>query len=149
MKMKKLFLSVFMLAVMFSLAGCDEEYEAPFEYEDSQIVIDTMYLFEDYVDVDEEFAEYYINDGTDFEKSAVKGIVQAQETDKVGEYEDYSTLLQTAESDSFDISTVDAKIKNGKDDVTVTIINNASNRDVEISVKFVENPNYFIEYDKL
>ncbi|MBQ9935839.1 MAG: OadG family protein [Lachnospiraceae bacterium] len=149
MKIKKLLVLVSMLAVMFSLAGCDENYDAPFEYNESQIVIDSMYLFEEYVDVDKKFADYYINYGTEFEKSAVKGIVQAKETDKVGNYEDYSTLLQNVSAESFDISTVDAKVINGKDYVTVKFINNASERDVEISVKFVENAQYYIEYDKL
>ncbi len=149
MKIKKILVLVSMLAVMFSLAGCDENYDAPFEYNESQIVIDSMCLFEEYVDVDKEFADYYINYGTDFEKSAVKGIFQAKETDKVGNYEDYSNLINNASAESFDISIVDAKVINAKDYVTVTFINNASERDVEISVKFVENAQYYIEYDKL
>lgn len=149
MKIKKLLVLVSMLAVMFSLAGCDEEYDAPFEYNEGQIVIDTMTFFNEYVDVEDEYVDYYVNDGTDFQKSAVKGIVQAKETDKVGTFEDYSNLLENAKAATFDISMVDAEVTNGKDSVTVKIINNAANRDVEITVKYVENPQYFIECDLL
>ncbi len=149
MKIKKLLVSVFMLAVMFSLAGCDEKVKAPFEYDEAQIVIDTMYLFEEYKAVDEEYADYYISDGTPFEQSAVKGIIQAQETDKVGEYQDFSKIYGFTTVKNFDISVVDAKFEVTDEYVMVTVINEAQNRDVEVSVKYVQNADYYIEYDKL
>ena len=40
-----------MLAMMFSLTACSNEVEKPFDYDDSQIVIDTMYLFNQYQNV--------------------------------------------------------------------------------------------------
>ena len=80
---KKLLILISMLAMMFSLTACSNEVEKPFDYDDSAIVRDTMYAFEEYRNVNDEFADYYINDGTEFEQSAVKGIKQAQDTDKV------------------------------------------------------------------
>ena len=41
---KKLLILISMLAMMFSLTACSNEVEKPFDYDDSQIVIDTMYL---------------------------------------------------------------------------------------------------------
>ncbi|MBE5944423.1 MAG: hypothetical protein E7258_05840 [Lachnospiraceae bacterium] len=49
----------------------------------------------------------------------------------------------------FDISSVDAKFEHGNDYVTVTIINNAENRDVEISIKYIENAEYYMEYNEI
>ena len=48
---KKLLILISMLAMMFSLTACSNEVEKPFDYDDSQIVIDTMYLFNQYQNV--------------------------------------------------------------------------------------------------
>lgn len=149
MKMNKLLISVFMLAVMFSLAGCNNESKKPFEYDETQIVLDTMSYFETYNNVNDEYSDYYISDGTAFEQSAVKGIIQAQETDKVGEFQDFTTVSNFGNATLFDIELVEANIENGDDYVMVTVINDAENRDVEVSVKYVENPEYYIEVDKI
>ena len=45
---KKLLVLVSMLAVMFSLSGCDEKKDKPFEYDETQIVVDTMSYFISY-----------------------------------------------------------------------------------------------------
>lgn len=139
---KKLLILISMLAVMFSLSACSNEVEKPFDYDEKQIVIDTMYLFGQYKDVDDEFVDYYISDGTAFEQSAVKGIVQAKETDKVGEFQDYSPFINGV---GMDLSAVDYRVENAVDSVSVTIVNKAQNRDVEITVKYVENPDYYIQ----
>ena len=55
---KKLLILISMLAMMFSLTACSNEVEKPFDYDDSQIVIDTMYLFNQYQNVDDEYADY-------------------------------------------------------------------------------------------
>lgn len=141
---KKLLILISMLAMMFSLTACSNEVEKPFDYDDSQIVIDTMYLFNQYQNVSDEYADYYIQDGTDFEKSAVKGIKQAQETDDVGEFESFSPYV----NGNMDLSNVDYTIENAADSVSVTVLNKAKNRDVEITVKFVENPDYYIKLDQ-
>lgn len=149
MKMKKLLIVVSMLAVMFSLSGCGEKAKAPFEYSDSDLVLDAITQFDTYADVSEDYAQYYIESGSDFEKTAVKGIRQAVNTDKVGKFQDYSIILNNQlETGLFSPESVDYKIVEDKDAVLVTVTNRAENRDVEITVKYEENPEYFIEYDK-
>jgi sodium pump decarboxylase gamma subunit len=141
---KKCVLVVSTLAVMFALSGCDNEVEKPFDYDNQQIVVDTMSYFEQYKDVSSEYADYYINDDDEFVASAVKGIQQAVTTDKVGEFEDYSDYTSGSELVPKSVYT----ITNAADSVSVTIINKAENRDVEITVKYVENPDYYIQYDQ-
>ena len=142
---KKLLILISMLAMMFSLTACSNEVEKPFDYDDSAIVRDTMYAFEEYRNVNDEFADYYINNGTEFEQSAVKGIEQAQDTDKVGAFEDFTPYIEGNKAVSKD----DYKIENASDSVSVTVINKAKNRNVEITVKYVENPEYFMELDQV
>lgn len=148
MKMKKLLIVVSMLAVMFSLSACTDEAEKPFDYDDQQIVLDTMEYFTNYTNISEEYAEYYLSNGTEFEQSAIKGIEQAKNTDKVGNFEDYSVYNEALSNGTFDIKSVGAEITSAEDAVTVTVINKAENRDVEISVRYVENADYYIELDK-
>lgn len=142
---KKLLILISMLAMMFSLTACSNEVEKPFAYDDSAIVRDTMYAFEEYRNVNDEFADYYINNGTEFEQSTVKGIKQAQDTDKVGAFEDFTPYIEGNKAVSKD----DYKIENASDSVSVTVINKAKNRNVEITVKYVENPEYFMELDQV
>lgn len=149
MKIKKLLLVVSMLTVMFSLAGCNEEKDSAFEYDETQIVVDTMFLFEDFADVSGDIADAYMEAGTDFEKSAVKGIKQAVETDKVGEFEDFNQYFNGMYGAEFNPEIVDASVKDDGESVLVTVVNNAKNRPVEITVKYVENKQYNIEYAKL
>lgn len=148
MKMKKLLIVISILAVMFSLTGCGEEIDKPFEYDDTQIVFNTMKYFADFSTVPEEYEGYYMTDGSAFEKSAIQGIEQARNTDKVGAFEDYSIYNDALLNGSFDIKSVDAKITNTADAVSVTIVNHAKDRDVEITVRYVENAEYYIELDK-
>lgn len=149
MKIKKLLVLVSMLAVMFSLAGCDEKYDKPFEYNDTEIAVHAMTSFMTYENISDEYVDYYINSGSDYEKSAIKGIEQAEETDKVGAFEDYSTTLAALSSGTISVEEADVKIINNKDYITVVLINNAENRDVEISIKYVENQNYYIQLNQL
>lgn len=149
MKMKKIFVVISMLAVMFSLAGCDNKLSKPFDYDDTQIVTDTMDYFLSFANVSDEYADYYLSDGSAFEQSAIKGISQAEDNDKVGAFQDYTSYSDAISAGTFDISSVDAEITNGEDYVSVKILNKAENRDVEITVKYVENADYYIELDKL
>lgn len=148
MKIKRLLVLVSMLAVMFSLAGCDGKMGKPFEYDDTEIVLHTMSSFLTYSNISDEYADYYLTDGNDFEKSAIKGVRQAQDTDKVGAFEDYSDCALALNNGTFNIDMVDAKIVNAEDSVSVTITNNAANRDVEVTVKYVENAEYYMEYNE-
>lgn len=146
MKMKKLLVLFSMLAVMFSLAGCDDKAEKPFDYDKTQIVIDVMTDFQTYSKVSDEYKDYYISSGSAYEQSAVKGVDQAVNNDKVGDFQDYSVYIADP---SFNINLVEASFENAEDYVSVTILNRASERDVEVTVKFVENPEYYINYDKM
>ena len=145
MKMKKLLVLFSMLAVLFSLAGCDDKVEKTFEYNDTQIVIDTMTEFQKYSKVSDEYKDYYLTSGSAYEQSAIKGIDQAVNNDKVGEFEDYSEYINDSE---FFLQLVDGSIVDAEDYVSVTILNKASERDTEITIKYVENPEYYIECDK-
>lgn len=119
--------------------------EPPFEYEDKQIVIDTMYLFEKYVNVGDDYVDYYINDGSKFEKSIVKEIKKVEEKYNIGEFEQYDQYIYAID---FDIQNVDYKIQNYKHSVRVMVTNHAENRDVYITVWFKENPEYYIKLDQ-
>ena len=119
--------------------------EPPFEYEDKQIVIDTMYLFEKYVNVGDDYVDYYINDGSKFEKSIVKEIKNVEEKYDIGELEQYDQYIYAID---FDIQNVDYKIQNYKHSVRVMVTNHAENRDVYITVWFKENPEYYIKLDQ-
>ena len=149
MKMRKFLLVFSILAVMFSLTACSDEKEKPFDYDETEIVIQTMGYFNQYVTVKDEFKDYYLESGTEFEKSAVKGIDQAINNDKVGEFEDFSVTTDYYNYGGADaLAVTDYKIENGEDYVMVTVINHAQNRDVEISVKYHENPDYYIALDQ-
>ena len=149
MKIKKLLIVISMLAVMFSLSACGDKAEKPFDYNDQQIVLDTMRYFYEYSTMNSELADYYLQSGSEFEQSAIKGIRQAQDTDKVGAFEDYTDYNQAIEAGTFNIKDVDAEITNSADSVTVKIINKSQNRDVEVTVKYTSNPDYYIQVDKL
>ncbi len=148
MKIKKLLVLVSMLAVMFSLAGCGEELDKPFEYDDNEIAVHAMTSFITYESISDEYIDYYINSGNEYEKSAVKGIVQARETDKVGDFEDYSGTASSLSSGAISLEDAGVEIVNSSDYVTVILTNNAENRDVEISVKYVENAEYYIAFNQ-
>lgn len=137
-----------MLAVMFALSACSNEVEKPFDYDDTQIVLDTMEYFTNYINVSDEYADYYLSDGTAFEQSAIKGIEQARDNDNVGAFQDYSTFNTALSEGNFSIDSVNAKITNAADSVSVTVTNKAENRDVEITIKYVENADYYIQMDQ-
>lgn len=144
MKMKKLVLVVSMLAMMLSLVGCAKEAKKGFDYDEAELTLLTMDYFMYYASIDEEYYDYYLESGTDFQQSAIKGIDQAINNDKVGKFEDYSKYLLNA--GTFNPESVDAEFTEAPGTVTVTITNNAADRDVEISVQFSENPDYYMAY---
>lgn len=149
MKIKKLLVLVSMLAVMFSLAGCGEEFDKPFDYDEREVAVHAMNSFMAYEKITDEYIDYYINSGNDYEKSAVKGIVQARETDNVGAFEDYSATVTSLSSGIITLEDADVEIENNKDYIVVVLTNNAENRDVEIRVKYVENGEYYIKYNEI
>ncbi len=144
---KRLWLIVSMLVLVFALCGCDEEIKAPFEYNETAIAVDAMGLFQQYSQVSKDAESYYLTDGSDFEKTAIKGIQQARDNDEVGKFQDYSDIIN-GYADPTSVDPEYPVIENGSDYVMVTFLNKAQNRDVEITVKFVENANYYIEFEK-
>lgn len=148
MKIKKLLVLVSMLAVMFSLSGCDEKYDKPFAYDETEIAVHAMTSFMSYETISDEYIDYYINSGNAYEQSAVKGIVQARETDKIGEYEDYSATAASLSDGIISLKDAGVEIENNKDYVNVILTNNATNREVEITIKYVENADYYILYNQ-
>ena len=149
MKIRKFLLVFSILAVMFSLTACSDDKEKPFDYDDTEIVIQTMDYFEQYKNVNSDYIEYYMSAGTEFEQSAVKGIDQAINNDKVGDFESFETPIRYYMAGGPDaLVNIDYTIENADDYVMVTVINHAKNRDVEITVKYVENPDYYIELDR-
>lgn len=148
MKIKKLLIALSAMLLMLGLVGCGKEAEKPFDYSDADIVVNTMNYFMEYASVADDIAPYYLSDGTDFEKSAIKGITQARESDKVGDFEDFSVYNDYISAGMFTADLVEADISNSSDSVMVKVINHAANRDVEISIRYVENPDYYMELDK-
>lgn len=148
MKIKKLLIALSAMLLMLGLVGCGKEAEKPFDYNDSDIVVNTMNYFMEYANVSDDIAPYYLSDGTDFEKSAIKGITQARESDKVGAFEDFSKYNDLIAAGMFTPDVVEADISNSADSVMVKVINHAQDRDVEISIRYIENPDYFLELDK-
>lgn len=150
---KKFVLVVSMLAVMLSLAGCDDKVEKPFEYNEQDMVTNAMSLFEQYAAVDDDYVDYYMKSDDELAKSAIKGIKQAVNNDKVGTLESYNSYISAVNAygsmmPGNVIPQEVFKVTEAADYVTVTLYNKASERDVEITVKYVENPDYYIEYDK-
>jgi len=68
MKIKKLLVLVSMLAVMFSLAGCGEEFDKPFDYDEREVAVHAMNSFMAYEKITDEYIDYYITSGNDYEK---------------------------------------------------------------------------------
>lgn len=111
----------------------------PFEYEDSDLVQETMTLFEQYRDKGDEYLNYYAENGSSFEKSMAENLLQLQEKYNVGKLQDFSMYLS-----GFALDTQYYKIENYKHSVKVTVINRASNRNVYVTVWYEYNPEYNI-----
>lgn len=149
MKMRKLILIVSVLACLLSLSGCGSKENELFLYNNKDVAVRTMDLFQQYVGVPETAKEHYMKAGTEFEKSAIKGIDQAENTDKVGEFENYQNYSEAIEAGMFNEKTVGFEVVEGKDYISASILNKAQNRDVKITVKYVESSEFYIEYDKM
>ena len=130
--MKKRILLFLTLAFLFALTGCgNKEEELAFDVNKDVMGQYTQTLIAQYYDVSEKEAEYYINDGTDLEKTAVAGFRQAQTTDHVGEFKGFK---QTKDAITF---------KNGVDGkVLCTVLCEYENRDVAVTVSYKQNRLY-------
>ena len=129
--MKKKLLLFLTLAFLFALTGCGEEEELAFDVNEQVMTQYTQTLIGQYYNVSEKEAEYYINDGTELEKTAVAGFRQAQTTDHVGEFKGFKS---TGDAVTF---------KNGVDDkVLCTVLCEYENRDVAVTVSYKQNRLY-------
>ncbi len=120
--------------LMFIFAGCAEE--APnFNYNKEQMITMSKNMVETFVSYKDAVADYYMSDGEDYEKELLKGLKQARETDKVGNFVGFNT--------SEDVTT----FENGsKGDILCSIIAKFSQRDVRINISYLENKLYTVNY---
>ncbi|SEF41544.1 Oxaloacetate decarboxylase, gamma chain [Eubacterium ruminantium] len=127
-----LFLSVVML---LSLAGCKgSDSDKPFDYSEATMAFMTVDLINQYKDVTDEAVDYYLSEGTELEASFAKGFSQLQTTDKVGAFKSIVNGGDPA----------DATFKNGSnDDVLCTITCNYEERDVDVTVSYVKNKEFY------
>ena len=143
---KRLILIAFSLFSMLALAACGEESEDGFSYNEDELILNTMSLFDKYESVPSDLAKYYISDGDDLAKSAVSGIEQARNNDKISKFEDFSDYING--SKAIDKSGEYPKVEAESDYVMVTVLNHAE-KDVEITVKYTENADYYLKKAEL
>lgn len=145
MKIKKLLVIISMLAVMFSLSGCgDEVKDKPFNYSDKEIVLSTMKIFDGYNAIPESNYDLAIANGTEIDSAAIKGIRQAKQTDKVGDFEDFSMYY----NNNLDPEEGIYSITNEESYVMVTVKNHAENRVVDVQAKYIENIDYTMQFNQ-
>ena len=138
MKMKKRLLFILSCIFLLSLTACKSSDDKPFDYKESTLTYMTVDIINQYKDVDGDAVDYYLEEGTELERSAVQGFRQIQTTDKVGKFI------------SIDESADDAKFEVGSsDDILCTVRCKYENRDVDVRVSYVKNLEYYKERAKL
>ncbi len=135
--MKKRFLLLLVLTLMFALTGCSiEDEELNFDINKEAAINYVKAVVNSYNEVSDVEYEYYINDGKPIEKTAVAGFRAAQTTDHVGSFL------------SFDTSEDKVTFKNGaRGNVLCSIICKYENRDVKVTVSFTQNRAYDVIKD--
>ena len=130
--MKKKILIILGLVFLLSLTACKSSDDKPFDYKESTLAYMTIDIINQYKDIDGDAVDYYLNEGTELEKSAVKGFNQIQTTDNVGKFI------------SIDENLEDAKFEVGSsDDILCTVRCKYENRDVDVRVSYVKNLEYY------
>lgn len=138
MKMKKKIILVLALVFLLSLTACKSSDDKPFDYNESTLAYMTIDIINTYKDVDGDAVEYYLNEGTELESSAVKGFQQIQTTDNVGKFI------------SVDEDLDDAKFEVGSnDDILCTVRCKYEDRDVDVRVSYVKNLEYYKQREEL
>lgn len=154
MKRIKALVLTLSMVFMFALSGCSsEEKTKPFDYKDNEMVIATMTFFQGYTALDDSYYDDLQEYGSDFDKSAIKGIEQAKDTDKVSSFQDYSELIALANAygaDAVDLQGIDYSISYTDELVTVKISNKAKledgdYRNVDVSVSYSKNGEYSVQ----
>ena len=131
---------------MLALCACGDDTEKGFDYNEDELILNTMALFDKYEAVPSDLAKYYISDGEDLAKSAVSGIEQARNNDKISKFEDFSAYVNGEKP--IDKSGDYPKVEAESDYVMVTVLNHAD-KDVEVTVKYTENADYYIKKAEL
>lgn len=130
-KIKKMLLLVLALTFSLSLTGCGEE-ELNFQVNERIMQQYTKEIIDKYKSPADYEEDYYLNEGTELEKTAVAGFKAAQTTDHVGAYLDSNGAM---------------KISNGVDGkINFSQICHYENRDVKVTVSYKENKAF--EMDK-
>ena len=143
---KRLILVAFSICAMLALCACGETEEDGFSYNEDELILNTMSLFDKYEAVPSDLAKYYISDGEALEKSAVSGIEQARNNDKISKFEDFSDYVDGKKP--LDKGGDYPKVEAESDYVLVTVLNHAD-KDVEVTVKYTENAEYYLKKAEL
>jgi Oxaloacetate decarboxylase, gamma chain. len=137
--MKKRYLLLLVLALMTLLAGCSmPEEKLNFDIDKDTAVSMVKSIVDTYDGVSDLEYDYYINDGSDLEKSAVSGFRAAQTTDHVGGFVSYDT------------SGDKVTLKNGaRGNILCSVICKYENRDVKVTVSFVQNRAFEVQKEQM
>ncbi|MCR5105199.1 MAG: OadG family protein [Eubacterium sp.] len=141
-KKKMLLCMILTFLLALSATGCGKEEPLNFEVEENSLVKLTQDIIVKYYGVDETQVDYYLNDGTELEKSAVSGFIAAEDTDHVGHFIGFKEG-----PDSYEIKNG----ANGK--VNCSVYCTFEHRDVRVTVSYSQNRKIEIEkaelYDNL
>ena len=130
-KIKKMLLLVLVLTFSLIFTGCGED-ELNYQVNEKVMQQYTKQIIDQYKDVADYEEDYYLNEGTELERSAVAGFKAAQTTDHVGAYLDSNGPI---------------KISNGVDGkINFSQICHYENREVRVTVSYKENKAF--EMDK-
>lgn len=138
MKMKKKIILILALVFLLSLTACSSSDDKPFDYNEATLTYMTIDIINTYKDVDGDAADYYLQEGTELESSAVKGFQQIQTTDHVGKY---VSVSQNPEDAKFEVGS--------NDDILCTVRCKYEDRDVDVRVSYVKNLEYFKQREEV
>ena len=135
--LKKKIIPLITLLLMFIFTGCDEEAHN-YEFNKDMMIEMTKSIVNNLNGVTELQGDYLLEEGQDYEKGAVNGFRQAQNTDKVGKFL------------GFDTSEDKVKFEDGnRGNILCTIVCKFENRDVQVKVSFTENKLFRIQKESV
>lgn len=172
MKMKKVVLLFSMIAVFFSLTGCsDGQEEVTFDYTNTDIINSALYQAYQLQNLDSVYRAYLEDNAAQVEDAQIllTGLSNFDSAkEDCGEFLgyrskedgstinfDYANLNSAADEESYNeasaaynlfLSLVDAEVEEKADTVVVTLTAVYSDRDVEYSFVYEENPAYAYSY---
>ncbi|SNU05580.1 Oxaloacetate decarboxylase, gamma chain [Lachnospiraceae bacterium] len=136
-RLSKVLVLSMMLITLLMLSGCGEEEALNYEINRDSMQSYTQQLITQYYDTSEMEQEYYLNDGSELQKTAVSGFMAAQTTDHVGEFIDFAT----GEGSVDFTNGVDGK-------VVCSQICKYANRDVKVSISYKQNRAFELDKEK-